>query len=316
MSTLTDRYVWGVLRVVPTAGRADLEPEIRALVADAVDAQLAGGTPADTAERAAVAELGDPEILAARYTDRSLVLIGPRYYPDWKRLLTLLLSIVVPIVILAVTGAAFLGGRSAPELVGVAISAGFGVAVQLTFWVTLVFALMERSGTPSKGVAWTPDRLPNLPSSKGESPAELGVAVIAMIVGAVAIVWQQGARPITIEGASYPLFDATLWSFWLPYFLALLGVELATTLARWRLGHWTWSLAVVNLGTNIAFAVPALWLLQNGMLFDPGLEAAILDLGVGPALAPAGMVLIIVVAASSAWDAIDGFRKAWLHSRG
>jgi hypothetical protein len=40
-----------------------------------------------------------------------------------------------------------------------------------------------------------------------------------------------------------------------------------------------------------------------------------LGLGVGPALAPAGVVLTIVVAASSAWDAIDGFRKAWTASR-
>ncbi len=132
------------------------------------------------------------------------MLIGPRYYPDWKRLLTLLLSIVVPIAIVAVTGAAFLGGQPATELVGVAISAGVGVAIQLTFWVTLVFALLERSGTPPAGVAWTPDRLPELPASKGDSPVEMGVAVVAMIVGAVAIVWQQGARPIMIDGAVIP----------------------------------------------------------------------------------------------------------------
>ncbi len=282
MSTLTDRYVWGVLRAVPAAQRADLEPEIRALVADAVEARLADGTPSDAAERAALMELGDPEILAARYTDRAMTLIGPRYYPDWKRLLTLLLSIVVPIAIVAVTGAAFLGGQPATELVGVAFSTGFGVALQLTFWITLVFALLERSGTPPAGVAWTPNWLPELPASKGDSPVELGVAVVAMIIGALAIVWQQGARPITIDGASYPVFDPALWSFWMPYFLALLGLELAMTLARWRLGGWTWWLAVVNLGTNIAFAVPALWLLQNGMLFDPGLEAAMLGLGVGP----------------------------------
>ena len=36
MSTLSDRYVWGVMRSIPERQRADLEPEIRALVADAV----------------------------------------------------------------------------------------------------------------------------------------------------------------------------------------------------------------------------------------------------------------------------------------
>ena len=41
MTTLTDRYVWGVLRSVPEAQRPDLEPEIRAMIADAVDARAA-----------------------------------------------------------------------------------------------------------------------------------------------------------------------------------------------------------------------------------------------------------------------------------
>ena len=62
MSTLTDRYVWGVLRAVPTAQRADLEPEIRALVADAVEARIAAGVVPAEAERAAIAELGDPSV--------------------------------------------------------------------------------------------------------------------------------------------------------------------------------------------------------------------------------------------------------------
>ena len=41
MTTLTDRYVWGVLRAVPEPQRAELEPEIRAMVDDAVEARAA-----------------------------------------------------------------------------------------------------------------------------------------------------------------------------------------------------------------------------------------------------------------------------------
>jgi hypothetical protein len=314
MSTLTDRYVWGVLRAVPEAQRRDLEPEIRALVADAVEARASGGA-ADTAERAALEELGDPELLAARYTDRSMVLIGPRYYGEWRRLLGLLLPIVVPIAILATTAAAALADRPAQELVGVAITTGFEVAIQLVFWITVVFAAIERSGQASLVGPWTPDRLPDLPKSKGESPAELAVAVVAMVVGAGALVWQQEARPVTIGGASYPVFDPALWSFWMPYFLALLGLELVMTLVRWRRGGWTWDLAIVNLVANLAFLVPGLYLLTNGLLFDPGLEAAVANLGIGAALQPAGVIVPVVVVASSAWDAIDGFRKAAMRSR-
>ena len=51
MTTLTDRYVWAVLRAVPAAQRADLEPEIRALIADAIDAKAAAGDVAPDGRR-------------------------------------------------------------------------------------------------------------------------------------------------------------------------------------------------------------------------------------------------------------------------
>ena len=51
---------------------------------------------ASAAERAVLTDLGDPDKLAAGYTDRPLHLIGPRYYLDWWRLLKLLLWIVLP----------------------------------------------------------------------------------------------------------------------------------------------------------------------------------------------------------------------------
>lgn len=42
-------------------------------------------------------ELGDPMRLAAGYTGRPLHLIGPAVYPDWLRLVKLLLGIIVPL---------------------------------------------------------------------------------------------------------------------------------------------------------------------------------------------------------------------------
>jgi hypothetical protein len=317
MSTLTDRYVWGVLQAVPSAQRRELEPEIRAMVGDAVEARQAAGARPEAAERSALEELGDPELLAARYTDRTLALIGPRYYPDWRRLLSLVLPIVVPITILAVGGAGYLAGQSAPELVGSAVSVGFNVAVQLAFWITLAFALLERSGRPSPmRDDWTPDELPELPSGRTESPIGLAIAVVAIVVGALLLAWQQVATPAVIDGVGYPLFNPALWSSWMPYFLVLLGIELAAILWRWRAGGWTWPLAFLNLATNIAFVGPALWLFTSGQLFDPGLVAAMTDLGAAPAFDVLGRIIPVIIVIAVGWDAIDGFRQAWMRSRG
>ena len=86
--TLTDRYVSAVLSGVPTGDRPELEREIRALIADTVDAKTADGTlAADAAERAALTELGDPGALASRYTaGRADYLLGPNVYPVWRAL--------------------------------------------------------------------------------------------------------------------------------------------------------------------------------------------------------------------------------------
>jgi hypothetical protein len=312
MSTLTDRYVWGVLRAVPAAQRADLGPEIRALVADAIEARVAAGVAPAEAERAAIVELGDPERLAAKYTDRTLYLVGPRYFPDWKRLLTLLLSIVVPIVAVALVGAGYLAGNDIVEVVAGALSTAVMVGIQLVFWITLVFAIMERREIPDldEELVWTPDRLPELPAGRTESLPGIAFSVAALAVAAVALVWQQTAMPITIDGIAYPLFNPDLWSFWLPYFLVVLGVEILFHLALYLRGGWTRAFAAVNTILNVAFIVPALWLWSNGLLFDPGLVAALDELGLAEAFRPAGVVIAVVFVAVTGWDVIDGWRKA------
>jgi hypothetical protein len=313
MSTLTDRYVWGVLRAVPTAQRADLEPEIRALVADAAEARVVAGVVPAEAERAAIAELGDPERLAAQYTDKTLFLIGPRYFPDWKRLLTLLLSIVVPIVAIATMGAGYLAGKAPWEVVASGLGTAFMVGVNLAFWITLVFAVMERREIPDldEELAWTPDKLPEPPAvAATETLGGIAFSIAALVVAAIALVWQQTAMPITIDGASYPLFNPDLWSFWLPWFLVVLGAQIAFHFALYLRGGWTWAFAVVNTILNLAFLVPAIWLWSEGMLFDAGLVAALDARGLAEAFRPAGVVIAIVFSAATGWDIIGGFRKA------
>jgi hypothetical protein len=318
MSTLSDRYVWGVLKEVPQGQRSDLEPEIRAMVADAVEARADAGEAPDAAERAALLELGDPQLLAARYTDRSMVLIGPRFYPEWRRLLTLLLPVVVPIVSIVATAAAYLGGTPPAQLIGIAISTGINVAIQTVFWFTLVFALIERTGhTEGITEAWTPERLPETPAESVKPKlVESVLGIIALGFAAGALIWQQVAMPITIDGTGYPLFDPALWSFWLPWFLLILAMELVFTFVRWSRGGWTWVLATVNLGLNIAFVVPAVWLLNTGQLFDPGLMAAVeAEVGTETWLRTTIVIGTVIAVAIAAWDSFDGFRQAWIRSR-
>jgi hypothetical protein len=319
MSTLTDRYVWAVLRAVPETQRADLEPEIRALIADAVEARTAGGAAEsdDAIEHFVLTELGDPEALAARYTDRRLYLIGPRYYLAWKRFLLTILPIIVPLSVLSVMGAKAIGGESSiGEIVGNGVWVGFMVTTQLAFWFTVAFALIERQDLSLDDAGgWTPDRLPAVPVPGRPSIVELALSVAGLVFAAGFIVWQQVAAPITIGGQSYPIFDPALWSFWLSWFLVVVALELVFTGATYLAARWTWRFAVINAALALAFGVPAVWLIATGRLWNPAAADALKAAGFDGAIAPAGTIIAITIVVITAWDSVDGFVRAWRTSR-
>lgn len=136
------------------------------------------------------------------------------------------------------------------------------------------------------------------------------MVVVSIGIGLTLLAWQQLARPIVVDGTGYPLFNADLWSFWLPWFAGLLVIEACLTILLWRSGGYTWLLAGVNLLTGLAFVIPAVKLLQDGTLFDPGLTAVANAHGFGPTLAPLGIVLAVLMVVSQTADIVGGFRKA------
>ena len=313
MTTLTDRYVRTAVRTVPEPQRSDLEPEIRELIEESVRARLEAGEDAAAAEYRALTELGDPERLAAAYVDRPLTLIGPRYYLDWWRLLRTVSLIVVPISTAAVLVAELLATGDLGDAIGGAVSTALGVTVHLAFWITLVFVIIERSGSAGPGAVWSPENLPELSDhSRRSRLPELIASLVFLVALAVAVLWQQVSSVVTGPGGSaLPFLDPALWSFWIPWFLGLVVAEAVFAVGLY-LRDWSWAAAVVNLGLGLAFAVPAVLLWSEGRLLNPDFVDAV---GWGPAVAPgeSGAVVPLVSAAIvilTCWDVADGFLKA------
>ncbi|WP_159605130.1 permease prefix domain 1-containing protein [Agromyces humi] len=314
MTTLTDRYVWAAARTLPEAQRAEFERELRERIGDASDALVdTGRAPAD-AERMALVELGDPAALAASYVDRPLQLIGPRYYLTWWRLLKLLYSVVLPIAVAAVVLAQLLSGADVGDVIGNAIAVALSLAVHLGFWTTLAFAVLERSPGKGADLAWTPDMLPQLPElSRPGRRSELIGSLAFLGIFALVIVWQQFGLPWVDALETIPLLDPDLWSFWIPYFLVLILLEMLFAIAIYAWG-WNWWLAVANLALNVAFVVPALWLFTTGQLINPeALEA--MGWPWGDAGEVTATVIVVVVIGVAVWDVIDGVIKTVRGSR-
>lgn len=316
MSTLSERYAWGVLRAIPDKERAGLEPEIRALVADAVDAaRTSAGSVADpdTVERTALSALGDPELLAARYTNRSLYLIGPANYLEWRRLVSLLLTIVVPIVTLATIAAGFIAQESALRAVLNGIGAGLMAGVQLAFWVTVGFAAVERYGTRPKGPLglWTVDRLPETPAPVRMSAGEAITSIVGGVVLLAVIAWDPPfVTRLDGVSTSVPVFDPALAGTWGLWFVGVAVAEIAFAVVVYASRRWTWPIAAVNAALDAAFVLPAVWLLLTNRLLSPELQAEMDRIGAGAAVAPSVAVISMVLVGVFGWDAIDGFLRA------
>jgi hypothetical protein len=310
-ATLTDRYVWAAARDVPESQREEFARELRERIGDEIEAQLASGDAASSedAERATIAELGDPSALAAKYVDRSLVLVGPRYYLTWKRLLVMLYSVVLPIAVAATALGLVIAETPVGELFRTLWVVALGLVVHLGFWTTLVFAILERAPSSEPGLEWTPDRLPAVPDADRRSRlGDFIASLVFLALFAVLILWQQVSPPFFDRpGEAIPVLDPDLWSFWLPYFLVLIALEMLFAVAIYLQG-WTWPLAIANLVLNVAFTVPALWLLASGQLFNPAFLDAI-GWPWGEAGAVTSTVLVFVLVGVAVWDVVDGVIK-------
>ncbi|MFC7495664.1 MULTISPECIES: HAAS signaling domain-containing protein [unclassified Nocardioides] len=312
-SSLTERYLHAVTRRLPEDQRADVAEELRATIADRIDTLAAQRSDADHAanERLALQELGDPDRLAAGYTGRRLQLIGPDLYPAYERLLKPVLVIAVPAVTILVAVIDALSGESLGDIVGGAVGLAVSLVVQVAFWVTLVFAIVERTADgaanlpSSLGVASTVDQLPDLPSRRG-SLSDLIASLVWLGLIGLAIVWQEVQSPLD---GGVPLLDPDLWSFWLPLILVLLVAEAVFEVVKYRIGRWTPALATVNAVLGAVFAAPIAYLAATDKLLNPAAVAEIQDGWAGFDPDTVNTVVVVVALAIWLWDAVDGFRR-------
>lgn len=322
-STLTDRYIAATIRTLPSESQGDVRAELSASIADDIEARLERGETQDEAERAVLTTLGDPDALAASYVDRPLHLIGPRYYLTWLRLLKLL-WIIVPVTAAAgVLIAQLISDAPVAEIIGSVFAVGIGAIVHVGFWVTLVFIILERTGADT-GVKWSLDALPE-PQETGAGRGDLIASLVFLGLAAGALLWDRFvgfvlvaengvdiSAGIEMQTTAMPVLNPELWPWWLGGVLALIAIEAALAITVYAARGWNPGFAAVNTVLAIAFSALILYLLSTGQLFNPDflhytLGRGDVSPGVGRMLAA---LLGVAVVGVSAWDAVDGWRKA------
>jgi hypothetical protein len=310
-TTLTDRYVWTVTRHLADDVGPDVARELRATIADAVDARVEEGLDPSAAEEAVLAELGNPDVLARTYGGRPAYLIGPGVYPDWVRLMRVLPAVVLPFVLVGSVAARLV---TTDESWGQVLLDSFllllSVAVHLAFWVTLTFAIIEWSRPEAERdrplSQWRPDQLttevPWRSVGLGETVASAG---FSLVLGAV-VAWQFAG----VSGDGVQVLNPDVDLIWEVTLVGLIVLDAVLALLVWRVGRWTPTLAAVNVASNAAAAILLLWLLSRDELLTD-LPTVLgerfgwsTDWTVPSALVAAIIVLITL------WDGIEAVVKA------
>ena len=277
MTTLSDRYVDATLRRLPARQRPDIERELRAAIADAMEDRLAGGGDAAEAEAAALTELGDPARLAAGYADRPLQLIGPALFLDYTRLLTTLLATVVPLVAAIVGIVRTVREESVGTVISATVGAAFTAGFHIALWTTVVFALIERTPALRRlpGRAWTPAALPEPPPSRRVRWGELVAGSVALVLVTTLLLLTPVLSPETdAAGEPIPVLSPWLWDTGFVYvFIAIGIVSLGFTFARYY-ARWSLPLAVAGSLVTVAGALAMIWVATTDHLLNPAFTAA------------------------------------------
>jgi hypothetical protein len=311
MTSLIDRYVYTVLRRVPEQQRPDIERELRTSIDDATDAHLGGGADRDAAVTAALLELGDPDRLADNYAERPQYLIGPHLYPAWRRLLTMLLSVVLPTVVVVLGVLDAIEADSVGDVIGGAVVNIMTIGGNMAFWVTAIFAIMERAGvagTPLRKRPWTPDDLPSYEPGFMTAGQFAGALVWPVLMIALLVVQQSAFSDV-------PVLDPANWTFWWPYFIVVLLLEVGYTVWLYRRGGWSHTVTVANAILGVLFAGPLVWLVATERFFNLEFIAG-LDWGATEPLPWLTGVVIVTVVLAQVYDVVEVAVRAERARRG
>jgi hypothetical protein len=327
---LIEVYIQEVTRRLPEKNRGDIALELRSTIEDML--------PGDYREEdvmSVLEKLGSPALLANGYRDQPMYLIGPRYFDVYISLLKMILPIacVISLIAMAATNLFNYSGEEAIiniviSLIGEGIGTLLEVGFQVFFWLTLVFAIIERTDK-EKGAEpltaslkkWTPDDLKNItyiPKKRGISKLEVFGSLLWTAIWATLYFYANqlvGVYENNGDGLEFvtPVFNQeVLISYW-PLVLISIGMEVILALYKFIKGQWTNKMAIFNTIYEVVATIILIVIFSNPNLFHQKFIPYMTDLFTitGEPLVNwlvGGTIILFVVFAVI--NVVDGFRKA------
>ncbi|MBT2667127.1 hypothetical protein J7J00_16645 [Bacillus sp. ISL-4] len=324
---LIELYIQEVTRRLPEKNREDIALELQSTIGDML--------PVDHTEqdvKSVLLKLGDPVTLASRYRDRPMHLIGPRYFDVYICLLKMILPIAAVISLIGLIGDNPFRDMGNTVVDAILIIIGKGIAgiistgIQVFFWLTISFAILERVDT-SKDQSpltkdlkpWTPENLkdiPNISKKKAVPMIEifaslLGLSVFAALYfNAANLLGVYEKRNGSLIFVTPSFNQDVLNSYWLLVScVVIIGVLLA--IYKLFLRRWTLKLALFHAIYQLLSTLTFIIIISNPDLLNPEFIAYQKTLFSNDEWKTSiywGLILISIFFA--VYDSYQGFRKA------
>lgn len=326
---LIEIYIQEVIRRLPEKNREDIALELRSTIEDMLSDDYREEDVKEVLEK-----LGSPIVLANGYQDRPMHLIGPRYFDLYVTLLKMIIPIAAVIALISTVAQTVLGygGEALINVIIDVISFGISVlievAIQVFFWLTLVFAILERvdNGKDNQPLSmslkkWTPDDLKNIayiPKKKAISKFDVFGSLLWTAIWAtlyfyahhfIGIYEGNGDR---LDFVTPSFNQEVLLQYW-PIVVLVIGFEIALALYKLIKGQWTKRIAIFNTVLQLIATIVFIVIFINPNLLCQDFLTYMADLFTIPtnqfeSWIIAGGIFFFVVGA--AINAFDGIRKA------
>jgi hypothetical protein len=279
---LIDRYVYAVTERLPEDIREDVSRELHANIED-----MLPENPTESQVREVLEKLGNPMKLADEYSPNKKYLIGPGLYGSYFSVLKLVMGIVASVLVgITLLEWAFdppvsgkLTEMSIQFFVNMVVTVIQGV-LQSSLWVTVVFAVLERSGVnegkiPFVKKKWSLDDLPSIPvSSKRKiSRVETVFSMFCTVLFTALIYFQPQLIAIYIKGANgiteiTPLFMIERLHSYIIIIFIIAIIQLGIFIWKFISMHWSIPLAVANAALNTVLCIFLIVMLSDNSLFN------------------------------------------------
>lgn len=327
---LIEVYIQEVTRRLPEKNREDIALELRSTIEDMLPDSYSEENVKEVLEK-----MGNPVTLASRYRDKPMHLIGPRYFEVYVTLLKMILPIATVASLVAIIPEYFNSHNGQEAVINVILDiTGIGiwriieVGIQVFFWLTIVFAILERVDIEKDEhpltdclQKWTPDDLrniPYIPKKKAISKFEVFGSLLWIAIWATVYfnanhfvgVYEGGENGLEFV---VPVFNQDVLLQYSPIVISVIVLQIVLVIFMFIKGQWTKKLSIYNAAVEFFGTIVFIVLLLNPNVLNIEFITYMSRLfSVSPSQFEMWIVggVILIYITASIYNIYVGFRKA------